>query len=89
MCLVTPQQETPAATVPRLWDSLDVALGWLWCSLRVALGWLCTPESMPSICLVYGFEVALGGFARPFCTLHSAFCIFPSVALGGFYRMPG
>ena len=23
---------------------------------------LCTPESMPSICLVYGFRVALGGF---------------------------
>jgi hypothetical protein len=28
----------------------------------VTLGWLCTPESMPSICLVYGFAVALGGF---------------------------
>src|ERR1017187_3602251 len=26
---------------------------------------------MPSICLVYGFEVALGGFARPFCILPS------------------
>ena len=29
----------------------------------MALGWLCTPESMPSICLVYGFEMALGGLA--------------------------
>src|ERR1017187_2152222 len=28
----------------------------------MALGWLCTPESMPSICLVYGFVVAFGGF---------------------------
>src|ERR1039457_5125763 len=28
----------------------------------VALGWLCTPEYMPSICLLYGFAVALGGF---------------------------
>jgi uncharacterized protein (TIGR03067 family) len=27
-----------------------------------ALGWLCTPESMPSICLVYAFVVALYGF---------------------------
>ena len=31
----------------------------------MALGWLCTPESMPSICLQYGLGVALGGFARP------------------------
>src|ERR1019366_4133603 len=28
---------------------------------EVALRWLCTPESMPSICLLYGFGVALGG----------------------------
>jgi hypothetical protein len=27
----------------------------------VALGCLCTPESMPSICLVYGLDMALGG----------------------------
>jgi hypothetical protein len=33
------------------------------------LGWLCTPESMPSICLVYGFEVALGGFAWGYAKL--------------------
>src|ERR1022692_278804 len=33
---------------------------------EVALGWLWTPEYMPSICLVYGFAVALGGFAPPF-----------------------
>jgi hypothetical protein len=32
----------------------------------VALGWLWTPEYMPSICLLYGFAVALGGFAPPF-----------------------
>src|ERR1035437_68453 len=31
----------------------------LWCGFGVALRWLCTPESMPSICLVYGFVVAL------------------------------
>src|ERR1039457_1822554 len=36
------------------------ALVWLWCSLGVALVWLCTPESMPSICLQYGLGVALG-----------------------------
>src|ERR1035438_1991468 len=41
------------------------ALVWPWCGLGVALGWLCTPESMPSICLQYGLGVALGGFARP------------------------
>src|ERR1035438_3741628 len=29
----------------------------------VALGWLCTPEDMPSICLLYGFAVALGGLS--------------------------
>src|ERR1017187_7003385 len=28
----------------------------------MALWWLCTPESMPSICLVYGLAVASGGF---------------------------
>src|ERR1019366_526600 len=39
-----------------------VALGWPWGGLVMALGWLCTPESMPSICLVYGFVVAFGGF---------------------------
>ena len=46
-----------------LWCGCGVALGWLWCSLRVAVVWLCTPESMPSICLLYGFEVALGGLS--------------------------
>src|ERR1035441_404631 len=39
-----------------------VALVWLWCGFGVALVWLCTPESMPSICLVYGFGLAWGGF---------------------------
>src|ERR1017187_1476305 len=28
----------------------------------MALWWLCSPESMPSICLVYGLAVAAGGF---------------------------
>jgi hypothetical protein len=37
----------------------------------VALVWLCTPEYMPSICLVYGFAVALGGFARSAQFRHS------------------
>src|ERR1039458_136373 len=40
-----------------------VALVWLWGGFGVALGWLCTPESMPSICLVYGLAVALGGLS--------------------------
>ena len=46
------------------WWSLGGALVEPWWSLGVALWWLCTPESMPSICLVYGFGVALGGSAR-------------------------
>ena len=29
----------------------------------VALRWLCTPESPPSLCLVYGLAVALGGLS--------------------------
>ena len=45
-----------------LWWSLGGALVEPWWSLGVALWWLCTPESMPSIWLVYGFVVALGGF---------------------------
>src|ERR1035438_3040483 len=44
------------------WGGFGGALRWLWGSLGVALVWLCTPESMPSICLVYGSGVALGGF---------------------------
>jgi hypothetical protein len=36
-------------------------LGWLWWSLGGALGWLCTLESVPSLCLVYGLVGALGG----------------------------
>src|ERR1035438_4368697 len=67
----------------RLWGGLGVALGYPWGGFRVALystvdgfvvalGWLCTPESMPSICLVYGFVVACGG--------PSAFCLLPSLA---------
>ena len=40
-----------------------VALVEPWGGFVVALWWLCTPESMPSICLVCGLGVALGGFA--------------------------
>jgi hypothetical protein len=40
---------------------LRVALWWLCGGSVVAFEWLCAPESMPSICLVYGFEMALGG----------------------------
>src|ERR1039457_220301 len=60
--------------VPIGWLSVgfEVALGWLWWSLGVALGWLCTPESMPSICLLYGFGVALGGL-HPFLVQRSRF----------------
>ena len=47
------------------WCGLGVALVWLWCGFGVALVWLCTPEYMPSICLLYGFAVALGGFRWP------------------------
>jgi hypothetical protein len=62
-----------------LWCGFGVALVWLWCGLGVALVWLCTPESMPSICPVYGFVVALGGFARPLglafeCLGHPELC---------------
>src|ERR1035441_8642074 len=45
------------------WCGFEVAWGWLWCGLGVALVWLCTPESMPSICLQYGLGVALGGLS--------------------------
>src|ERR1039457_3746131 len=48
-----------------LWCGFGVALVWPWCGLRVALGCLCTPESMPSICLLYAFGVALGGLPFP------------------------
>ena len=40
----------------------------------VALGWLCSPESMPSICLVYGFGVALGAHGCGFGTSRLYFC---------------
>src|ERR1039458_3087133 len=55
-----------------LWCGLGVALVWPWGGLGVALGWLCTPESMPSICLLYGFVVALGGL-QPFLVQSSRF----------------
>jgi hypothetical protein len=55
---------------------MGVAWRWLGGGFGVAVGWLCTPESMPSICLLYGFVVALGGLrwlcavSRPyFCPL--------------------
>jgi hypothetical protein len=47
-------------------------LGSHWCGFGGALGWLCTPESMPSICLLYGFGVALGGLP-PFLVQGSRF----------------
>src|ERR1035438_4749239 len=46
-----------------LWWGLGVALVGPWCGFGGALVWLCTPESMPSICLLYGFAVALGGLS--------------------------
>src|ERR1039458_3415745 len=72
---ILPQEHDRTASDPlsvsRLWCGFGVAWGWLWWRLvvawgwlgggfRVALGWLWTPESMPSICLLYGFGVALG-----------------------------
>ena len=44
-----------------LWGGSVLQSIWLCGRLVVALGWLCTPESVPSLCLVYGFLVALGG----------------------------
>ena len=49
-----------------------MALMWLWWRFRVALAWLWTPEYMPSICLLYGFAVALGGL-QPFLVQGSRF----------------
>src|ERR1039458_3652265 len=48
------------------WGGFGVPIGWLSVGFEVALGWLWTPEYMPSICLLYGFGVAWGGFAPPF-----------------------
>src|ERR1017187_1870362 len=45
----------------RLRWSLVVAWRGLVWGFRVALGWLWTPESMASICLLYGLGVALDG----------------------------
>jgi hypothetical protein len=69
-----------------------VAEGWLWVpnwlpigylpnGFGVALRWLCTPESMPSICLLYGFVVALGGFDGPLAPI-SAFHFMLSAFAG-------
>src|ERR1017187_7903553 len=70
-----------------LGGGFGVALGWLWCGLGVALGWLCTPESMPSICLQYGFAVALGGFVRPaFCLRLPHFPRWPKPGKAAFCR---
>jgi hypothetical protein len=59
----------PGVALVEPWWRFEGALGWPWggslvpsrwlCGgLGVALRWLCIPESMPSICLVYGSEVA-------------------------------
>src|ERR1039458_9520777 len=45
------------------WCGFGGALVGLWWSFGVALWWLWTPEYMPSICLLYGFAVALGGLS--------------------------
>jgi hypothetical protein len=61
----SPDRLTAGFEVALVWleGRMSVALVWLWCGLGVALGWLCTPEYMASICLLYGFAMALGGFA--------------------------
>src|ERR1035441_889121 len=59
-----------------------MALVWLWYGFGVALVWLCTPESMPSICLLYGFAVALGGL-RPFLVQGSKFDVRRSASAPG------
>src|ERR1039458_4987607 len=51
------------AWVSRQSPHLALALGWLWGGLGVALGGLCSQESMPSICPVYGLAVASGGLS--------------------------
>src|ERR1035437_357648 len=66
------------------WWRFRVAVGWPWGGFRVALGCLCTPESMPSICLLYGFGVALGGFARslaPISAFHFLLSAFAGMGL--------
>ena len=65
VALVEPWWSLGGALVEPWW-SLGGALVEPWGGLGVALGWLCTPESMPSICLVYGLVVALGGFRPAF-----------------------
>jgi hypothetical protein len=64
--IVTIRQPLGERTLPSMLPDNVVrrfpqALGKPWGGLVVALWWLCTPESMPSICLVYAFRVALGG----------------------------
>src|ERR1022692_3902277 len=67
-------QRSGLAGAKKVFPGFEVALRWLvgglWVAWRwlsvgfgVALGWLCTPESMPSICVVYGLGVALGGLS--------------------------
>jgi hypothetical protein len=55
-----------------LWSPNRLAISRLWCGFMMALGCLCTPEYMPSICLLYGFAVALGGL-QPFLVQGSRF----------------
>src|ERR1035438_9455636 len=58
-CVVGPHFPGFGVALVEPWCGFGGALVWLWWSLGVALVWLCTPESMPSICLQYGLGVAL------------------------------
>jgi hypothetical protein len=87
---VAPQRAPPENTrrmrahlpCSRLVDGLYVA-----CTSHVPRMYLaCTSQSPPNhlACtwLVPRMYLALGGFARLFCILHSSFCLPPAVALG-------
>ncbi len=67
---------------------IGVALGSHWGRIGVALGWLWSRNRLAINTLWGGFDVALGGFAPPFCFLLSTFCFCRTVALGGFVE-PG
>jgi hypothetical protein len=60
---------------PRLWGSIGVALETHWGRIVGALRWLWGRNRLPINTLCGGFDVASGGFARPFCILYSAFAL--------------